>query len=296
MQICNLDIAPGSYSTYMAYRKHADTFPFYNMECGKFIAREKYYTKREGDSPYTYMMIATVDGCGEMEWKGRKCVLNPGCAVLIDCRIFQEYATLPGGNWTFYYVHFDGGSMSGYQRLLLETLTPVQLCAPEKVYQTIEYIYQSAKNGKGIISYAAQSNAVSSLLNEMLLSLTADKDKGTDFSRSDISDLAEYIRGNCTKQLHIDDFVEYTHLTQNHLIRTFKKLIGLSPYQYLHWCRVNQAQQLLRTTTLTIAKIADMVGYGDSVSFIRHFKAVNQVTPREYRELFSPAPAEIIEK
>lgn len=286
----NMDIAPGSYSHPTTPDTFVQTFPFYVTDCGKFITREKYFTKREGINLYSYLLIITESGCGRIVWHGQKCTLEPGSAVLIDCATYHEYAPAPNCRWDFYFLHFHGHSMEAYKNMLMDELTPVHLRNPDAVYKSMEHLHQLIMENN-VISYATQSNAVSNMLTEMIRSLASDKENISGLNRADIASLAEYIKENCTKELHVDEFVELTHLTKNHLIRVFKKQIGMSPYQYMHLCRINKSQQLLQTTTLPVSQIAYMCGYNDPVVFMRHFKALNHVTPGEYRDistLFSP--------
>ena len=280
----NMDLAPGSYSHPTTPDVFVQTLPFYVTDCGKFITGEHYYTKREGLSHYSYLLIVTESGYGRISWHGQKCILEPGSAVLIDCSTYQEYAPVPNCGWNFYFLHFHGHSMDGYKNMLLNELTPVRLRAPDAVYQSMEHLHHLIQENN-VISYAVQSNAVSNLLTEMLCSLAAGQDNNSGFNRADIAGLAEYIKENCTKELHIDELSGLTHLSKNHLIRIFKKQIGMSPYQYMHLCRINRAQQLLRTTDLSVTQIAYMSGYHDPVVFIRHFTAFNHITPGKYRDV-----------
>ena len=83
--------------------------------------------------------------------------------------------------------------------------------------------------------------------------------------------------------MHIDDFMRFTSLSRHYLIHVFERQMGMPPYRYLHMCRVNQAQVLLKTTDLPVAEIAERVGYNSAAVFIRHFRSFMGVTPGVYR-------------
>ncbi len=119
-------------------------------------------------------------------------------------------------------------------------------------------------------------------IGEMLLILLRSQ-AGTDSVRRDVSELAEYIRQNCAEELHIDDFMEKMNLSKYYLIRLFRQHMGVTPYKYMHQCRVRRAEELLRTTELPVERIAETVGYGDTVNFIRHFSQSTGTTPNCYR-------------
>jgi len=277
----NLDLRNNSYSYSPTLDDFAKSFPFYCTDSGKFFAGEKYMTRRDGFD--SFLLIVTTDGAGKMIYGSQSCILEKGSAVLIDCNVYQEYSTCEGENWDFYFLHFNAACFDGYKNALLSSLTPITLKNPKAVEKLIEKIYRlSFKND--VLSYSSIANNISAILTEMLYSL-ADDDKSTVMlQRSDISLLAEYIRENCTKNLHLDNFTDKVNLSKHHLIRIFSRQMGMSPYKFMHMCRINRAQLLLRSTDMTVEQIAFEVGYNDSVVFIRHFKTFNNTTPAAYRK------------
>lgn len=283
-----LDLLPGSYNYSPTIDSCALSFPFCCTDSGKFINGDAYYTKR--DRFDRYLLIATDGGCGKMYWKGQSCLLEKGSSVLIDCNSYQEYATLPGRTWSFFYLHFNALSMEGYKNTLLSRLTLVKLRSPEYVWQMIEEIHRLTHR-TDVLSYAVQSNAVSNLLTELLCSLAENSAASSPLYRPDIEALAEYIRDHCNEPLSLKDFTEIAHLSRHHLIRVFAGQIGMSPYKYLHLCRVNRGQHLLKTTDMTVSQIAYAVGYNDPILFTRHFKAFHDVTPTDYRREYILLPA-----
>jgi len=275
------DLSDTSFNSYFTPNESAKSFPFHLISCGKFIAGDKYYTKRDGLA--NYLLFITLDGCGSLQWNGQKTLLGKDSAAQIDCRSYQEYATVPRKTWSFYYIHFNAISMEGYRSALLRELTPVTLRSPEQAHLLFLEIYKLSHQ-TSILSYAAQSNAISNLLTELLYSIADNTESASRLNRPDIAALAEYIKANCTKNLHTEDFTNHAKLSKHHLIRTFEQQIGMAPYKYLHMCRINKSQTLLRTTDLSVSEVAYAVGYNDPIVFIRHFKAFNTTTPGEYRK------------
>ena len=284
----NLDLREGSYNYSPTLDEFPKLFPFTCADSGYFNAGNAYFTRR---SDYdSYLLLLTVGGRGRMTVDGRTCLLEKDSAVLIDCKAGHEYASLPPDGWRFHYLHFNALSMAGYRSALLSELTPVRLRAPEYACELMRRLYELSHQPDAL-SYAEQSNAISGLLTEMFASPAQGEDAPLRFRRADISELARYIRENCAEPLHIEDFMRLANLSRHYLIRLFKYQTGLSPYKYLHMCRVNQAQILLRSTQFSVEKIACAVGYKDPVIFIRHFRAFNRLTPGEYRrESFAALP------
>jgi two-component system response regulator YesN len=69
-----------------------------------------------------------------------------------------------------------------------------------------------------------------------------------------------------------------------HLSRTFKEQTARNFIDYVVDIRMLKAKELLLTTEDKIKDIADTVGYANVNSFIRLFKRVTGLTPKEYRD------------
>jgi AraC-like DNA-binding protein len=63
----------------------------------------------------------------------------------------------------------------------------------------------------------------------------------------------------------------------------FRELLGQAPMSYLTAWRLQLASRKLRTTSATMAEVADAIGYGSEASFSRAFKRHAGVSPSEWR-------------
>ena len=251
--------------------------PFYVYTCGQFYAKAKYYTRR--DELPNYLLIVTTAGCGEMRTNGESVLLNCGSAVLIDCNIYHEYNTYANGEWDFYFVHFGSKYINLYKDFLLKKLTPIYLRNFDKVCQSMEMLNRLSFNNDKV-SFLCESNLISDILTEMVQSINeAIKEKPSQIER-----LKDFISSNFRQDLHIEDFVEYTHLSKFYLIREFEKYVGVTPYKFLHLCRIKCATALLKTSDMSIANIAYEIGYNDPTVFIRQFKSIYKISPGKFRE------------
>lgn len=76
------------------------------------------------------------------------------------------------------------------------------------------------------------------------------------------------------------------HLNTNYLGQLFKKEIGESFSKYLNDYRIQIARKLLTDSQLSIADVANQVGYGNVGYFYRTFKAICGISPKEYRDKY----------
>jgi len=81
--------------------------------------------------------------------------------------------------------------------------------------------------------------------------------------------------------------------SQNKLKSVFKQAFGLTMADYCLERRVREAQQLLMEATLTIAQVAERVGYEHQSSFTAAFRSQVGMSPREYRRHRAPFSLEI---
>ncbi len=75
---------------------------------------------------------------------------------------------------------------------------------------------------------------------------------------------------------------------QNKLKAVFKEAFGITMADYCLERRIREAQQLLLEATLTIAQVAERVGYEHQSSFTAAFRGHVGMSPREYRKHRAP--------
>ena len=90
-----------------------------------------------------------------------------------------------------------------------------------------------------------------------------------------------YIDAHPFDNFGLDDLSRLTGLSPFHLVRTFKKAIGLSPVAYRNQRRIAAARRRLVDGEPT-AQIALDLGYADQSHFTRHFQRIVGVSPQRY--------------
>lgn len=100
-----------------------------------------------------------------------------------------------------------------------------------------------------------------------------------------LSRSAELIHAGFDTELSLEVLAAEACLSRYHFLRLFRQAYGLSPHQYIQRLRIEKARELLSTTRVPVADLADMLGFGNSQSFSRLFFQRMGVYPSQYRLL-----------
>jgi len=86
-----------------------------------------------------------------------------------------------------------------------------------------------------------------------------------------------------TRAWNVDDLSREVGLSRSALADRFTGLIGMPPMHYIASWRMQVATQKLRTTSASLAQVADSVGYGSEAAFSRAFKKTFGTAPATWR-------------
>jgi AraC family transcriptional regulator len=101
-------------------------------------------------------------------------------------------------------------------------------------------------------------------------------------SQQQLKQVIDYINAHLDKNLSLVELADVVQLSSYHFARSFKKSTGISPHQYHLQCRIERAKHLLSRMGISLAEIAQIVGFASQGHFNYHFKRLVGMTPREY--------------
>jgi transcriptional regulator GlxA family with amidase domain len=101
-----------------------------------------------------------------------------------------------------------------------------------------------------------------------------------------IAECQAWIAKRPTVEAPVASMVRLSGLPERTFKRRFQKAVGMTPLEYVHAIRLEEAKKLLETTDLTLDKLAERVGYEDATFFSRLFRRSVGLTPAQYRRRF----------
>ncbi len=260
------------------------TLPFYIMEAGHFYAQTDYKVQRTHHE--SFLLLYTVKGEGTLH-SGSSCLKLPtGSCAVIDCRTPHSYY-ISGESWDFLWLHFNGCGAAPLMQLLYPTeVQTIKLTDTHSFASGLEKLLKLTSNndiGSCMESSAHMHRIFLTLFNTLL---EREKVNQKDSYKGYIDEILQFIRENFALNITIDDMLQNIPISKYHFIRLFRRVMGVTPYNYLLNYRITRSKILLRSTQVSVAEIAESCGFLDTSNFIAQFKKQTGVRPTHYRKAF----------
>jgi AraC-like DNA-binding protein len=95
--------------------------------------------------------------------------------------------------------------------------------------------------------------------------------------------IREYLRSNLHRNVRLHELASLTGLSKAYLIRSFRRLVGMPPYEWLLQLRIEEARRRLQKG-YRISDLAIELGFADQSHFHRRFKLITGMTPAAYAQ------------
>jgi two-component system, response regulator YesN len=99
-----------------------------------------------------------------------------------------------------------------------------------------------------------------------------------------VKEAIRFIHENLNRPFSLREVSSFVHLNPSYFSTLFKEETNMTFSEYVTRCRLQKAKSLLITTDLSIAEIAEEVGYQTAKYFIKLFKEFEGITPYQFRK------------
>ena len=254
---------------------------FYTQEVGYFKTFHPYFSERENlDS---FLIVYTVSGKGYLEYEGQTYPITKGQCFYINCEQHHLYRTGREEDWEILWIHFNGNSALGYYKEFTRNGFQILSVRDEFFMERTLWRIIALNQKKDLTTELVTSNLINGMLTELLLQ-TATNNADTFLIPDYIRQIVREIDKNFKSGLPLSYFEEFTHRSRYHILKEFKKYIGVTIHEYIITARISYAKELLKYSDLPVSEIAFESGMNNVTHFINLFKAREGTTPLAYRK------------
>lgn len=119
-------------------------------------------------------------------------------------------------------------------------------------------------------------------VNKLFRSSTLSQPKRVEKNLERVLPIIKYIQQNLGNDLSLDRLSKQFYLNKYHLGQLFKEAIGFTVTEYIIHRRILKARELLRSN-MTVQQVGGLVGYNNNSHFIRTFKKLVGISPKQYQ-------------
>lgn len=271
--------ADDSYDYNLPSSKILASMPLYAKTVGHWVQGEKYFTERSHS--VDFLLLYTLRGKGVVRYQSHNLILPPNHMVLVDCDRYHHYYTC-GDLWDLYFMQLSGVCARTYYNLLY----------PDNSFCSVPFFNASLMQSTvcNLIDTAALPAEISALRNALLVTQimtecieTARKNAQKATYPAWIFSALEYIHSQYSTKIYISELAKTYHISESLFTKSFKKILGMTPTEYILSTRLKEAMSLLINTTDSIEEIAYRTGFSTPSLFSQKFKEALSVSPSVYR-------------
>lgn len=253
---------------------------------GRWNYGDDYLIDRSG--LHSFLLQYIYAGQGFIHYRGKEYALKEGDVFLIDCMDVQKYGTLPYEHLEVGWTHFDGPGAKQFVTAIHERHGPV-FHVPRSFMRVQERLLEWMRRGEPDLE-AKASLAIMQMLTELFVS-----GYSTPMNAEPTSDYGElmkpalsYIRQHYAEQITVEALARRVNMSKSHFSRAFRRCMSCSPIEFVIRERINASKSLLiGKQAYSIEQVAREVGFESVSHFIVMFKKHEQLTPLQYRKLWS---------
>jgi AraC-like DNA-binding protein len=240
--------------------------------------------------PNEYHLHFVLNGKGTFIIHDTLYNLKKGNIFLIPKNVPIQYNADMEDPWEYVWVTFDGEKAKDYlndaglsaDNAVIESVIPISTYLPlvQKMLDT--HILTRANEIKRV-------GYLFDLLSTLIEAQNSAKGKAKSYDYSSetyVEHALQYISLNYG-HIKVCDIAKYIGINRSYLTSIFKKVLNVSPQEYLVNYRLRIAAELIKTTNQSIQEISNQVGYDNPFNFSKMFKNVYGMSPKAYRNQYS---------
>lgn len=264
---------------------------------GNFLVQSILNTTTKSDDVFTshwheaFEILKIYEHELEIDYEGIHFTAQPGDMVIFGANEIHSGRT--GANGCHYRaLQFKWGELLGstpFEQKMLRNFLDGTYHFQAKIHDdTANQLFDAvvkAHDDKGIVQPIAEKGRLCELITYLIKKYM---NNNYFFSSTDkkLNDVLDYIKAHFTENISTETVAEMFSYNKSHLCRKFKKNTGMSMVDFIHMCRIEYAQQLIKEDKLSLTEIATQCGYNSLSYFSSRFRKMAVISPNEWKSRF----------
>ncbi len=101
-------------------------------------------------------------------------------------------------------------------------------------------------------------------------------------ARKVVDKATEFIQDNLKEAIDVQSLCLHLHISKSHLYKAFMRVLGMPPGSYIHILKLKLAEQLLKTSQMSIKEISEMLCFSSPYYFSNVFKKYYKLSPSKF--------------
>jgi ABC-type Fe3+-hydroxamate transport system substrate-binding protein/AraC-like DNA-binding protein len=227
-----------------------------------------------------FSLIIVLSGHGAATIGEVRFVLQAAKVLLVSPGEFCELVHAPEQSLAFCLLAFSAYHEHNGQIKLVSKLDLPDSLSIEHLPSALSLIAEMEIKLQGAAADRLKANL---LFQELLLVLCEHAIKeAKPVQERAVDAIMEYIERNYSKSITREELADIAGMSSDYFTRTFRKMTGQTPTDYLTDVRINHAKQALALTGDSFRAIAHNTGFSDEFYFSRKFKKATGMSPSAY--------------
>ena len=239
-------------------------------------------------------LIYYVGGSGLVTIDSLLYECHAGDLLLIPSYAPHSIATPPDDPHNNYWLHFDFPQLYRQQEIL-RLLTPGGSYRTHigvqrdlvSLYQALEQADYDHQAGRYLMIHGLMEQLFAVLLRHLHQDGAALPDLPHDQGHALVDACMQYVYDHITEIHSVEQLCTRFHISESYLSKTFSRVLHTPPASFIRLIKMKSAEQLLKTTTLSISEIADQLGFSSPYHFSNLFKSYYRLSPKHFRDSIS---------
>ena len=235
--------------------------------------------------PDSYELGYIIEGSGFLTVESQNLPVKKGSITLVPPNTMHRFSSPEENGMRYYSIRIAAEPADGELQSFLKGLgiaVTTGLSHLDYVKSTFDLLFDMHQVSGGIVTGNFQTVTLGLFALTRAYFSSESQSVLLDEHHSAV-DILRYIEANSSKKITLESLAKEFNVSPSHLSRIFTNAYHMSPIHYLIYSRVTYATEYLLKTDLSVAEIAERVGYDNPTHFTNLFVKRIGCTPSEFR-------------